>query len=206
MSDADGWDRRYQASALVRSAEPTQTVAEHCAELSQGRALDLATGEGRNSIWLACQGWRVTAVDFSTVALDKGRRIADAQGAEVAARIDWVTADVVAYRPDLGGYDLVIIAYLHLPAPQRGTILRSAATATAPGGMLLVIAHDSTNLDSGTGGPQDPAVLYSPSDVTTDLDGSGLRVEVAKVLRRHVDGHPDAIDALVIARRPDTAA
>lgn len=204
MSDAEGWDRRYQASALVWSAEPNQTVAEHCAELPPGRALDIAAGEGRNSIWLAGRGWTVTAVDFSNVALDKGRRIADTQGAEVAARIDWVTADVVTYQPDPGGYDLVIIAYLHLPAPQRQTIIRAAATATAPGGRLLVIAHDSTNLDSGTGGPQDPAVLYTPSDVTTDLDGSGLQVERAELLHRHVDGHPDAIDALVIARRPHT--
>lgn len=205
MSDADSWNRRYQASTLVWSAEPNQTVAEHCADLPPGRALDIAAGEGRNSIWLAARGWTVTAVDFSTAAVEKGRRIADTQGADIAARIDWVTADVVAYQPDPGGFDLVIIAYLHLPARPRQTILRAAATAAAPGGTLLVVAHDSSNLDSGTGGPQDPAVLYTPLDVTTDLDGSGLQVERAELLHRHVNGHPDAIDALVIARRPDNA-
>ena len=74
--DAAGWDERYAASELVWSAEPNRFVAEVCADLAPGRALDLAAGEGRNAIWLAQRGWDVTATDFSAVGLDKGRRLA----------------------------------------------------------------------------------------------------------------------------------
>ena len=73
--DAEGWDERYAGSELVWSAEPNRFVAEVCAELSPGRALDLAAGEGRNAIWLASRGWTVTAADFSQAGLDKGKRM-----------------------------------------------------------------------------------------------------------------------------------
>ena len=87
--DAEAWDERYADSELVWSVEPNQFVAAECADLPPGRALDLAAGEGRNSIWLARRGWDVTAVDFSQAGLDKGRRLAG------ELEIEWVCADVV---------------------------------------------------------------------------------------------------------------
>src|SRR6266496_51844 len=79
-------------------------------ELPPGWALDLGAGEGRNAVWLAERGWRVTAVDFSPVALDKGRGLAQARGVGV----DWVLEDLRGYRPELAAYDLVLVAYLQL--------------------------------------------------------------------------------------------
>ena len=87
--DAKAWDERYADSELVWSVEPNQFVAAECADLPPGRALDLAAGEGRNSIWLARRGWDVTAVDFSQAGLDKGRRLAG------ELEIEWVCGDVV---------------------------------------------------------------------------------------------------------------
>ncbi|MFD0328131.1 methyltransferase domain-containing protein [Streptacidiphilus monticola] len=78
--DAEDWDRRYAAEELVWSAGPNRFVAEELAGLTPGRALDLAAGEGRNALWLAEQGWRVDAVDWSAVGLDKARRAAAARG------------------------------------------------------------------------------------------------------------------------------
>ena len=74
--DASEWDRRYAAADLVWSAGPNAVVAREADDLPPGRALDLASGEGRNAIWLAERGWRVTAVDFSAVATERTRQLA----------------------------------------------------------------------------------------------------------------------------------
>ena len=197
--DAGTWDQRYAASELVWSREPNQFVAAELADLPPGTAVDLAAGEGRNAIWLARRGWRVTAVDFSQVALDKGRALAG------DTTVEWVCADATAWTPDTP-VDLVVAAYFQVPASERRAAVRAAFTSLAPGGTLLVVAHDSTNLDEGTGGPQDPAVLYTAEDVLADLDGLPLEVERAERVPRTVTapGQPDATayDALVrVVRR-----
>jgi len=170
--DAEAWDQRYAAADLVWSAEPNQFVAAECAELPPGRAVDLAAGEGRNALWLAGRGWTVTAVDFSQVALDKGRRLAEAPtcAGSGTGSVDWVRADATSWRPD-EPVDLVVIAYLQVTPEARRAAVRGAYASLRPGGTLLLVAHDSTNLAEGTGGPQDPAVLMSAEDVVGDLDG-----------------------------------
>jgi hypothetical protein len=114
-----------------------------------------------------------------------------------------VAADVTAHRPSPGAFDLVVLAYLHLPPPSFRAALAAGASALAPGGVLLVIGHDITNLTEGHGGPQDPAVLYGPDDVVAGL--RGLAIDKAERVRRPVPiegGTVDAIDVLVRAHRP----
>ncbi|MEO3874792.1 class I SAM-dependent methyltransferase [Nonomuraea sp. B12E4] len=199
--DSDQWDRRYAAKDLVWSAGPNRWVEEVAADLPPGRALDLAAGEGRNALWLAERGWSATAVDFSAVALDRARSLAGQRLGEHAGRVTLIRADVRDYPPDPAGFDLVVIAYLQLEAELRGPVMRSAAAAVASGGLLLVVAHDSDNLAHGSGGPQDPAVLYSADDVVADIDGCGLRVVRAEPRPRPVEGTRDAIDAFLLATR-----
>ena len=183
--DADAWDERYAASELVWSREPNQFVARECADLLPGRAVDLAAGEGRNAIWLASQGWEVTAVDFSQVAIDKGRRL-DTDG-----RVTWECADATTWTsPD--PLDLAVIAYLQLPAEQRARAHRAAFDALGSGGTFLLVAHDTTNLAEGTGGPQDERVLMTAEDVLADLSGRAFEVVRAGRVERVVttdDGH-----------------
>src|SRR4051795_9301593 len=106
---AEEWDERY-AERQQWSTEPNTLVAELLADLQAGDAVDLAAGEGRHALWLAERGWRVTAVDFSDVGLARG-------GWQPAAeRVTWVTADVLGWQPPATGLDLVLLAYLHLPA------------------------------------------------------------------------------------------
>src|SRR5690606_8435426 len=170
-----------------------------------GRALDLAAGEGRNSLWLVERGWTATAVDFSPVALGRARTLAADRLGERAGRLELVEADLSAYVPEPGAYDLVISAYFQVGAELRRRVMRGAAAAVAPGGLLLVVAHDSDNLKRGYGGPRDPAVLYTAHDVASDIDGSGLRVVRAEVRGREVetdDGRRTALDAFLLARRP----
>lgn len=200
--DSSAWDERYAASELVWSAEPNRFVAQECADLPPGRAVDLAAGEGRNAIWLARRGWDVTAVDFSQVALDKGRRLAG----ETA--VSWVRGDATTWRPDTP-VDLAVVAYLQLPADERRSANRNAFESLAPGGTFLLVAHDSTNLTEGTGGPQDPTVLMTAEDVLDDLAGLDADVVRAERVAREVapddehrgDPARTAWDCLVRARR-----
>jgi SAM-dependent methyltransferase len=196
--EREQWDERYRADELIWKAEPNRFLVEEVARLAPGRALDLACGEGRNALWLAEQGWQVTAVDFSAVGLEKARSLAS----ERALDLLLVEADVLEWEPPAASFDLVIVMYLHLPAAARRRVLQRAASSLAPGATLLVVGHDSTNLVEGVGGPQDPAVLFGPQDIVGDLDG--LEIERAERARRPVatdDAEVDAIDAVVRAVR-----
>ena len=153
---SEDWNRKYAEKELVWSAAPNRFLVAEVAGLEPGRALDVACGEGRNAIWLAEQGWRVTGVDFSDVAVEKGMRIAERRGVEV----DWRVEDVLAYEPEPAAYDLVILFYLQLVQDELRRVLERAAQAVAAGGTFLLVAHDTRNLTDGWGGPQDAAVLY----------------------------------------------
>ena len=192
---APEWDARYAATPMVWSAGPNALFAELAAGLPPGRALDVACGEGRTALWLAARGWQVRAVDFSPVGVDKGRQRAAAEGLTV----DWVVADVVT--ADLGSerFDLVAVLYLHLLAPAMGEVLRACSAALAPGGRLVVIGHDRTNLTEGAGGPQDPAILHDPDELASAVPA--LQVLRCERVQRPVDGAV-AIDTLLIADRP----
>lgn len=183
--DARDWDERYAATELVWSVTPNQFVAAELADLPPGRAVDLAAGEGRNAIWLSGLGWSVTAVDFSQVALDKGRRLAG------DADVTWVCADATTWAGD-AAYDLAVLAYLQLPAEGRRAAVRRAFAALRPGGTFFLVAHDTTNLTEGTGGPQDASVLMTAEDVLGDLAGEAVEVVRAERVPRTVDeGHGD---------------
>ncbi len=200
MDRAD-WDARYAAADLVWSAEPNRFVEAETEALPPGRALELAAGEGRNAIWLAENGWKVTAVDFSRVALQKAAHLAAARG----VTLELSEADVTLDRPEHGAFDLVLVAYLQTPANDRAAWLGHAVHALAPGGTLLLVGHDRSNLAGGYGGPQDAAVLTTPDELATDLAAAGLEIEKAELVERVVetpDGPRTAIDHLVRARVP----
>jgi SAM-dependent methyltransferase len=197
--DREDWDRRYAGDELIWTAEPNRMLVTEVGTIVPGRALDLGCGEGRNAVWLARQGWSVTAVDFSDVGLDKGRRLADAH----AVTVDWVLADLRTYAPEAGFYDLVVALYLHLDAQDRRRVHAAAAAALRPAGTMFVVGHDSSNLTHGYGGPRDPSILFSPEDVVGDLTGMSI-VKAERVLRPVAGTEPErtAVDALVRAIRP----
>jgi SAM-dependent methyltransferase len=184
--DARAWDERYAASELLWSAGPNQFVEAELSDLTPGRAVDLAAGEGRNAIWLAERGWEVTAVDFSLVGLDKGRQALARHPHGRDLHVDWVQADVLDYDPGPLGFDLAVVAYLQLVSEERRAAVRRAFGMLAPGGTLLVVGHDTSNLTEGTGGPTDPAVLFTAEEVLGDLDGERFEVVRAERVSRQV--------------------
>jgi SAM-dependent methyltransferase len=199
--DAAAWDERYSAAELVWTAEPNRFVVAEVAGLVPGCALDLACGEGRNAVWLATEGWTATGVDFSGVGLAKGAQLAEAAGVPV----EWIRADATTWEPPAHGFDLVVLCYLQLDEAGRSAALRVAAAATAPGGTVLVVAHDRDNPERGFGGPPDPAVLYDAGATAAVLEEAGLEIVRAGQVERPVEtaeGPRTAIDTLVRAVRP----
>jgi len=190
--DAEAWNERYRASELVWSAGPNQFVESELSGLRPGRALDLASGEGRNAIWLARQGWRVTAVDFSDVGLARGRA---QPGAD---RVAWVTADVTGWAAEPESLDLVLVAYLHLPEADTTALFRRAVGWLRPGGRLLVLGHDVENLTAGVGGPQEPAILHSVDRLAPVAEL--LDVDRLQQVQRPTPAGP-ALDTLLWGRR-----
>jgi SAM-dependent methyltransferase len=198
--DSEAWDRRYAGRELIWTAEPNRFLVAETEGLAPGRAIDLACGEGRNAVWLAERGWQTVGVDFAEVGLQKAHELADARGVSV----EWVAADLLDYSPEPRAFDLVLMFYLQVTRAERQPVVRAAAEAVAPGGTFLLVAHDSSNLQQGHGGPQNPAVLYTALDVVADLDGAGLQIERAERVKRPVrtpDGQRVALDVLVRARR-----
>ncbi len=222
--DAAEWDARYSQGELVWGAPPNATVVANVFGLDRivtlrpegpdgqipplPRALDLACGEGRNALWLATHGWQVHAVDFSQVGVDKGRTVATRLSRSVRNRVTWECADVTDLDAAgvTGPFELILMVFLHLPADRRRALLRRAADLLSPGGTLLVLGHDTRNLTEGYGGPQDPAILFTPEDVVADLGrDSGVDIRKAEPILRPTEGR-DAIDALVIATKRDDPA
>ena len=147
------------------------------------------------ALWLASLGWKVTALDFSAVGLQRGRQRAQERGLEV----EWQVADATEVDLPERAYDLVLVLYLHLPRQVMPDVLARCASAVAPCGLLFVLGHDRDNLERGVGGPPDPDVLY---DVELLCPASaGLEVQRAEQVERQV-GARTAVDTLLVARRP----
>lgn len=133
------WEHRYSSRGQVWSGRPNAALEREAADLVPGTALELGSGEGADAVWLAQQGWTVTGVDISPSALALGE--ATARAADVADAITWVQADLATWTPT-GTYDLVSATFLHSPvAFPREEVLRRAAGALAPGGVLLIVGH-----------------------------------------------------------------
>jgi ubiquinone/menaquinone biosynthesis C-methylase UbiE len=185
------WDERY-TERRQWSAGPNALVASLLADLPPGDAVDLAAGEGRHALWLAERGWRVTAVDFSSVGLERGREQAGGD------RVTWVQHDVLDWTAPDESRDLVLVAYLHLPEPGTTALLRRAVGWLRPGGRLLVLGHDVDNVAHGVGGPQETAILHSVERLAPVAEL--LAVDRLEQVRRET---PDgvALDTLLWGRR-----
>jgi 2-polyprenyl-3-methyl-5-hydroxy-6-metoxy-1,4-benzoquinol methylase len=183
------WNARYLESEQIWSGNPNAALVREITGMTPGRALDLGCGEGADAIWLARQGWSVTGVDVSDVALDRARQHAAAAGVRIAFALD----DLVESP---GEFDLVTSFFLHVPeAALRERTLLVAAASVAPGGTLLVVGH------SGTSG-HTHLRLETADEVVglLRLAADGWVVEVAAdVERAATNGH--TTDTVVRARR-----
>jgi SAM-dependent methyltransferase len=184
------WDRRFAEHAWP--TEPDGLLVELVTPLAAGRALDVGSGPGRNSLWLAGRGWSVTAVDVSAVALTQANDRAAAEGVSIRTARE----DVSAWVPPASSYDLVVLANLHFPQRDFAELLHRLAGSLQPGGHLFVIGHDLVNL--GRHGPSDPELLLTTERLAAALPPE-LVVERLEQVRRQRD-HPTG------RARPDEVA
>ena len=202
--DREFYDELYRSAPVVWSGRPNRQLVVEASALPPGTALDAGCGEGADALWLAERGWRVTAVDFSTVALDRGAAGARARGLD--ERIAWVHADLDAWTPPRGGFDLVAAHYLHSRGADRPALFERLAAAVAPGGTLLVVGH---LLGGGPGHEHhhghDPDLAYTAEDVAAVLVPAEWRDIVTENRERGPEaaertGNP-VPDTVLVARR-----
>lgn len=189
------WDERHAAREPVESPDPDLVLAEVAGARTPGTALDLGTGDGRNAVWLATQGWRVTAVDFSRVALERARGLAD----RVGVTVTWELRDLSTWSPPPLSFDLVGLFFIQLPPDEREIVYGAAARSVAPGGSLVVVAHHPENLERGAPGPKSPEVLFTADDLARDL--AGFDVVRADAVERVRDDGLVAVDTVLHAVR-----
>jgi SAM-dependent methyltransferase len=177
-------------------------VAE-AASLRPGTALDAGAGEGGDAFWLAAQGWTVTAADISSVALERAAK--RASGRDLA--ITWLHADLAA-GPAPGTYDLVTAHFLHVPKSDQQSLFSHLAAAVAPGGTLLVVGHDLSDM-AKLPRPDLAEYGWTADEVAAAL-AAGWTIEAAEARPRQATG-PDGdeitiSDAILRARRDVRAA
>jgi SAM-dependent methyltransferase len=200
--DRHGWDERYAASEQTFTPEPNHLVVAEVGNLAPGRAVDLATGEGRHALWLASRGWRVAAVDFSQVGVRRAQSRARAAGVDIAVAV----ADVYELRWPESRFDLVLAAFFHPRPAVRAGLYRAIAGALAPGGSFVQVSYDVLNAREGGAGPKDPDVLMDTAVIAGDLSGLGLHVARAETVRVRVPdndgGETNVVDSVIRAVRP----
>lgn len=199
------WDARYQSRQSLWSGKPNPRLAAEVSGLAPGSALDAGAGEGADAIWLAGQGWTVTALDISGVALERAVAHAAEAGPDVAGRISWRQADLMEWRPPESGYDLVAVHYLQLPAERRQVIYPRLAAAVTAGGTLLIVAHHPSDLRTTVPRPPDPGLFFTGDDLARAVGGAGWEIVTNAAIPREVtdpDGNPATVhDTVYRARR-----
>jgi hypothetical protein len=192
------WDERYRAKPEIWSGNPNPVLVTEAAGLGPGTALDAGAGEGGDAFWLAGRGWTVTAADISGVAIERAAKRASERG----LAITWLRADL-SKNPVPGKYDLVTTHYLHVPKSEQPPLFRHLAAAVAPGGTLLVVGHDLTDMATM---PRPDLAEYgwTAGEVAAAL-GPGWTIETSEARPREAAG-PDGgkitvNDAVLRARR-----
>ncbi len=194
------WDDRYRLDEYAYGREPNAFLRAEAHRIAPGRVLCLAEGEGRNAVFLAGLGHRVTAVDFSIEGLRKAERLAREQNVEIAT----VHADLATYEPELDAFTGVVAIFAHLPPPVRKRVHGWIPRALVAGGVYILEAYTPAQLTFNTGGPRDPALLMTLAGLKEEL--APLTIDVGREVEREIHegafhGGRSATVQLVAARR-----
>ncbi len=176
MNDTPGkpnWDERYNVSDYVYGTDPNEYLVEVTDRIPKGAVLCLAEGEGRNAVYLASRGYEVTAVDSSSVGLEKAQKLAR----ERSVKIETIHADLADFDIGAERWSGIVSIFCHLPKELRALVCRRCVEGLKPGGVLVMEAYTPRQLVYGTGGPQVLELLVEPEDVKKEL--SGLRLDRA---------------------------
>ncbi len=178
------WDEKYSNSQFIYGSSPNDFLRENVHHfVPEGKILCIAEGEGRNAVWLAELGFKVTAVDASEVGLAKGRALAKSKGVSV----HWVHADLQDYNPGTKAWDGVVAIFAHLPPDLRSRVHADCVESLKMGGVLLLEAYTPEQLNFRTGGPTNVDWLMSPELLQNELQGLTFE-RLQKIEREIIEG------------------
>lgn len=197
------WDQRYSQPGFYYGTEPNDFLAAHAQQhfAPGAEVLSLGEGEGRNGVFLARHGFRVTGVDGSAVGLAKAQELAARHGVELRTEV----ADLAAYDFGVERWDVILSLWCHTPSALRARLHRQVVAALRPGGVFLLEAYTPDQLAYRTGGPADPDLLLTLELARREL--AGLDFLIAEEKRREVfeGAHHGGMSAVlqVLARKPE---
>ena len=201
--DQNFWEQLWsktlrEATDKVARRPPNAHLIAQVADLPPGRALDAGCGHGADTLWLAARGWHVTAVDFSAAALGHARSMADAAGADIAARIDWIESDLATWMPEPAHYDLVVSLYVHV-ADSVADMVRRLAGGVARAGTLFMVGHRPIDPSTGAATAAAGQLQVSLEAAMSALDPAIWEFIVAEECPRAIAGA--GTDAVIRAQR-----
>ena len=159
------WDNRYSGDTYAYGTEPNNFLASMIDNLPPGNVLCLGEGEGRNAVWLARQGRAVTAVDLSSVGLEKAQRLAGAQGVEITT----IPVNLSEFEIGTDRWDIIVSIFCHLPPDLRRIVHQRCSEGLRPGGVMLLEAFTPRQLGLGTGGPGNLEMMMDAETLRTEL-------------------------------------
>lgn len=161
------WDERYSAAGYAYGTEPNQFLVENFHHIPKGKVLSLAEGEGRNAVFLAKQGYSVTAVDGSLVGLNKAQKLAEQNG----VTIEYIHADLADFDLGQNRWDGIISIFNPLPSSLRKQIYKQIESALKPNGVFLLEAYTPDQIKHGTGGGNNADTMQTKESLTQELPG-----------------------------------
>lgn len=198
--DAQFWENRYSTPDFVFGTEPNDFLRSVADQIPAGPVLCLAEGEGRNAVFLATRGHRVTAVDQSVAGLAKARALA----AQRNVRLQTFVADLSDFPIEPGAWSGAVAIFMHLPPALRRELLARVATGLKPGGVFVLECYTPAQIAFGTGGPKDPALMPTLAALREEL--LGLEFAIGQEIERDVHeggGHTGRSAVVqVLARKP----
>lgn len=177
------WDERYSEPGYTFGTTPNAFLVSMVDRLPHGKILMLAEGEGRNAVYLASRGYDVTAVDSSSVGLDKAAQLASERGVKFTT----ILADLGEFRIDPEKWDGIVSCYCHLPLQIRTEMHRAVVNGLKPGGVFVLEGFSKEQMDYDTGGPKVPEMLLDVEQLKGELDGLEF-IHAARLIRDVKEG------------------
>lgn len=166
------WNERYAIKEYAYGKEPNDFLRRTADDIMPGNVLCLAEGEGRNAVYLAEQGFKVTAVDLSEVGLAKANRLAQERG----VNIETIHADLADFQIEAESWNGVVSIFCHLPETIRKPLHQRVVAGLKPGGTLILEAYHPGQLQLDTGGPKDPDLLPDLDTLRAELVGLNMQL------------------------------
>ena len=167
MSTRDFWNEKFATTDYAYGTEPNDFLVSAVTKLKRGATLSLAEGEGRNAVWLAQQGFTVSAIEQSEKGVAKTLRLALQRGVIVMAE----RGELETFHIQPNSWDLVVSIYAHTPQELRRKLHRQVVAGLKPGGVFVLEAYTPAQIPNNTGGPKDASLMPTAELLRSELAG-----------------------------------